>query len=95
MPQIKILIITDNPDEWIAKIIANVKDYAIRKRYLNSYEIDTALFRFSIRTSFSDNMRGACYSCAIVDKSIDRDMDNRIRCCVKAPIMRTDKYFVK
>ena len=95
MPQIKILIITDNPDEWIAKIIANVKDYAIRKRYLNSYEIDTVLFRFSIRTSFPDNMRGACYSCAIIDKPIDKDTEIRVRYCVKTPMMRTDKYFVK
>lgn len=95
MPQIKVLIITNNPNEWIEKIIANIKDYTIRRRYLNSYEIDTVLFRFSIRTSFPDSMRGACYSCAILDKPIERNAEIRIRYCVKAPIIRTDNYYNK
>lgn len=91
---IKILILTSNISEWVAKVCKNLSDYSARK--LNNGKvvlISSDMFRFEIREAFQESVKGSCHSCAILDTYISDEIERYVvRPCVKSSIIHTNNY---
>lgn len=91
---IKILILTENIEQWLQKLASELNHYRCnRNRDVIIVKCDT--LTFEIRKSFPINMRGSCYSCAVLDKGIDAKMEyEALMPCVKASIIKTRNYWL-
>lgn len=91
---IKILIITDNVEQWVQKLTGQLSHYKCDKNR-DSIMIRCDLFSFEVRKSFPMNMRGSCYSCAVLDKGIDPRIEyETLMPTVKASIIKTRNYWM-
>lgn len=92
MVVIKILILTEDRDTWVQKITSELRSCTCRKMR-NTYQIQSELFYFEIRSYYSKNSRGERWSCAILDKYIPHELEVCVLCpCVKSSIIRTKNY---
>ena len=92
MIMIKILILTEDRDTWVKKITAELCSYTCRKM-LNMYQIQSGLFFFEIQSHYSDNCKGQCWSCVVLDRYIPYELEVCVlRPCVKNSIIRTKNY---
>jgi len=91
MVVIKILILTEDRDTWVQKITSELRSCTCRKM-LNPYQIQSGLFFFEIRSHYSENCKGECWSCVILDQYIPHELEVCVlRPCVKSSIIRTKK----
>ncbi len=92
MVVIKILILTEDRDTWVQKITSELHSCTCRKM-LNTYQIQSGLFFFEIRSHYSENCRGQCWSCVILDQYIPHELEVCVlHPCVKNSIIRTKNY---
>ena len=83
---IKILILTEDRDTWVQKITSELRSYTCR-------QIQSGLFFFEIRSHYSENCKGECWSCVILDQYIPHELEVCVlRPCVKNSIIRTKNY---
>lgn len=74
---IRILIYTDDKDEWFDKICNEVNivhKYKTREKYW----LESELFYFEILSKYPETCRGKRFSFSIIDKEIDKDTLIRI-----------------
>lgn len=91
---IKIFILTDDIEGWTAKLENEFTASKIVK-HRNEAFIQTEIFYFHIKKYFSDSMRGYAFSCAIIDKPIDYELErNVLRPCVKRSIITTKDCYL-
>lgn len=89
---IEILILTEDRDTWVQKITSELRSYTCCKM-LNTYQIQSGLFFFEIRSHYSENCKGKCWSCVILDQYIPHELEVCVlRPCVKNSIIRTKNY---
>ena len=92
MVVIKILILTEDRDTWVQKITSELRRCNCRKM-LKPYQIQSGLFFFEIRSHYSENCKGECWSCVILDQYIPHELEVCVlRPCVKNSIIRTKNY---
>lgn len=90
---IHILILTNDIDEWLFRITKEIH-HCRCDRLRDSMRVTSELFVFEIRSSFLISARGLCYSCAILDKELDRKIEcENLQPCVKASVITTNKYW--
>lgn len=67
--------------------------YVTCRKMLNPYQIQSGLFFFEIRSHYSENCKGECWSCVILDQYIPHELEVCVlRPCVKSSIIRTKNY---
>ncbi len=89
---IEILILTEDRDTWVQKITSELRSCTCRKMR-NTYQIQSGLFFFEIRSHYSENCKGECWSCVILDQYIPHELEVCVlRPCVKSSIIRTKNY---
>ncbi len=89
---IKILILTDNIDEWVDKLVKELPAATIIRQKSMTI-IQTETFRFQIQKSLFESMRGYALSCVILDNKIDDDVEfDMIIPSLKGSIIRTKNY---
>lgn len=91
---IKILILTDNIDEWVDKLSKELSAATMKiVRRKDMTIIQTEIFRFQIQNKFLESVRGNAFSCTILDNEIDERIEfNVIAPCLKGSIIRTENY---
>ena len=67
---IKILILTDDKLKW-GSFIRHLMTIDRMYENNNCFHLENQMFRFYIRSSFPESMRGAAFSHVIEDKEID------------------------
>jgi len=91
---IKILVITDNLEEWLEHFMSNLSNNVKSKKYDDTYYISDGLFNVEIRSKYPLNIRGACYSCCILDKFLGHDIQDCIlEPCIKGYLQYTPNYY--
>jgi len=91
---IKVLIVTDNLEEWFNKVVESLAYNIAARKDKDVYLISCGLFYVEIRNSFPLNMRGACYSCCVMDKFLGHDIQDCIlEPSVKAQFQYTNNYY--
>ena len=89
-----ILILTDNEQGWIARLQRSFAIDCIVTKRRDTTIITSGMFKVEIRDRFPEASKGKCFSCAILDKYIDRQTeDSLIRPCVKTFLQKTQDYF--
>jgi len=91
---IKILIVTDDITRWLQDVANSLSNNVKSKKYDDIYYISDGLFNVEIRNRYPLNMRGACYSCCILDKFLGHDIqDCVLEPCVKGYLQYTPNYY--
>ena len=89
---VRILIITDNAQEWINYIKNNILNTRCIKSYNDdSYQIISPMFKFDISDNIDSYWRNR-YSTIVVDKVLPNECDNLSEMLSVYPIKYTTNY---